>query len=87
MTTMVVTTKITTKYLMNKTKWDLSQMIMDLLNRLDRLEKCEDLMNEFCDRCESGTILSRKTYSKFCKALGRENKLVSEEDLKKLDLE
>jgi len=37
MSTMVVTTRITHRYLMGKTKWDLSQMIMMLLDDVDRL--------------------------------------------------
>ena len=37
MSTMVVTTKITTKYLMNKTKYDLSQMVLDTLDESDEL--------------------------------------------------
>lgn len=47
MSTMVVTTRITHKYLMNKTKWDLSQMIMMLLDDVDRLTaKVEQLQEE-----------------------------------------
>lgn len=34
---MVVTTKITHRYLMNKTKWDLVSWIMDDLDRIDKL--------------------------------------------------
>ena len=36
---MIVETKITYKYLMNKTKWDLAHMIMDLLDENDELRK------------------------------------------------
>ena len=34
---MVVTTRITHKYLMNKTKWDLASWLMDDLDRIDNL--------------------------------------------------
>jgi hypothetical protein len=34
-----------------------------------------ELMNEFCNRVERGEVRSWRTYSKFCEALGRENKL------------
>ncbi len=45
MSTIVATTRITHRYLMNKTKWDLASWIMDDLDRVDdlreRAEKAE----------------------------------------------
>jgi hypothetical protein len=38
MSTMVVTTRITHKYLMNKSKWDLAPWIMDDLDKIDKHE-------------------------------------------------
>ncbi len=38
MSTMTVVTKITHKYLMNKTKWDLASWIMDDMDKFDKLE-------------------------------------------------
>jgi hypothetical protein len=37
MSTMVVTTRITHKYLMNKSKWELASWIMDDLDKIDKL--------------------------------------------------
>jgi hypothetical protein len=38
MSTMTVETRVTHKYLMNKTKWDLAFMYLDLLDRLEDVE-------------------------------------------------
>jgi hypothetical protein len=41
----------------------------------NKIQLYEFLMNEFCDRCENFEVRNRYIYEKFCKALGRENKL------------
>jgi hypothetical protein len=51
MSTIIVETRITHKYLMNKTKWDLADMYMDLLDRFDTLQKecdVQDLKGNHC---------------------------------------
>lgn len=51
------------------------QVEQDKYNQvLEDNELFKKLMNEFCDRVEKGEVRSYRTYSKFCKALGRDNR-------------
>lgn len=45
-TTMTVTTRITHKYLMGKTKWDLCQMIFMLMDQVEKAEEDAQRMTE-----------------------------------------
>jgi hypothetical protein len=44
---------------------------------VEKINEYEKLMNWFCDRVEKGEVRSYRTYSAFCKALGRKNKFES----------
>ena len=58
MSTMTVTTKITHRYLMNKTKWDLATFTMQIVDMNDDLQKELDRIR----------VVNDKTYCAYCGA-------------------
>lgn len=65
MSTLVIETKITHKYLMNKSKWELADMYLQLLDSFDKLQKesgsvCGScggwLKGGECENCASPTV-------------------------------